>query len=305
MLLSSSEIPRGITVWCPWRLSCGILWLQKFIASGSIILRSISGNTNPADVGTKRLSAGRMKSLTAVWACSKIRLVHVGRLWWHWQGFCEGAEHPSALSLLQLQGCEADVSESGWNTMLIIFVLGLVMILPMVFHDPLSPWIGLQWSHQGPCKRWHFWAPGTTNSDAMRMMISILWSSNMPPPTQGCLFWRQLLITFSTWNLVTGGNADMDVQSMPQKACWLLRGRQTDPLWAETRCLAWGDAGVQKPRSCGKICCEPDDTQREQYLDRCGPALASGDCDPDPQSDGQSRASFQHWITGCRHHQRK
>jgi len=52
--------------WAGFNLSCRVLWLQNLIASGSIILRSISGHTNPADIGTKRLSAGRMKSLMSV-----------------------------------------------------------------------------------------------------------------------------------------------------------------------------------------------------------------------------------------------
>ena len=47
-------------------LSCRILWLQSLISAGTIRLCSVSGNINPADIGTKRLSAPRLKSPMAV-----------------------------------------------------------------------------------------------------------------------------------------------------------------------------------------------------------------------------------------------
>ena len=47
-------------------LSCRVLWLQALIASGTIRLCSVSGHVNPADIGTKRLSAARLRSLMAV-----------------------------------------------------------------------------------------------------------------------------------------------------------------------------------------------------------------------------------------------
>ena len=47
-------------------LSCRVLWLQALIANGAIRLCSVSGHVNPADIGTKRLSAARLRSLMAI-----------------------------------------------------------------------------------------------------------------------------------------------------------------------------------------------------------------------------------------------
>eukprot|EP00435_Cladocopium_sp_Y103_P034780 s2111_g9.t1 len=43
-------------------LSCRILWLQDLICNGVIKLCAIAGAMNPADIGTKRLPANRMRS---------------------------------------------------------------------------------------------------------------------------------------------------------------------------------------------------------------------------------------------------
>ena len=44
-------------------LSCRILWLQQLISDGVIRLGVVAGSTNPADIGTKRLPNGRLRSL--------------------------------------------------------------------------------------------------------------------------------------------------------------------------------------------------------------------------------------------------
>ena len=43
--------------------SCCILWLQQLISDGVIRLGVVAGSTNPADIGTKRLPNGRLRSL--------------------------------------------------------------------------------------------------------------------------------------------------------------------------------------------------------------------------------------------------
>ena len=116
-------------------LSCRILWLQGLIASGVIRLCSVSGHTNPADLGTKRLSASRLRSLMAV-----LGLFNTST------GALEGCDDPGrvflrkqnvrallcALSLLQLQGCEDAASSSTWTTFWFTLLLGLMMMLPLV-----------------------------------------------------------------------------------------------------------------------------------------------------------------------------
>ena len=45
-------------------LSCkSLLWLQERMADGSLVVSPVSGTTNPADIGTKRLNVNRMKAL--------------------------------------------------------------------------------------------------------------------------------------------------------------------------------------------------------------------------------------------------
>ena len=44
-------------------LSCRILWLQQLIAHGTICSAAVSGHSNPADIGRKRLGCSRMRSL--------------------------------------------------------------------------------------------------------------------------------------------------------------------------------------------------------------------------------------------------
>ena len=44
-------------------LSCRSLWLQERMADGSLVVSPVSGTTNPADIGTKRLNVNRMKAL--------------------------------------------------------------------------------------------------------------------------------------------------------------------------------------------------------------------------------------------------
>ena len=44
-------------------LSCKSLWLQERMADGSLVVGPVSGTTNPADIGTKRLNVNRMRAL--------------------------------------------------------------------------------------------------------------------------------------------------------------------------------------------------------------------------------------------------
>ena len=119
-------------------LSCRVLWLQNLIANGTNILRSVSGHTNPADIGTKRLNAGRMRSLMSILG-----------LYNHTIGSLEGCDDPGrvftrrqtqnirsllcALSLLQLQGCDQiDTADISWSVILTTMVIGLVLVFPLV-----------------------------------------------------------------------------------------------------------------------------------------------------------------------------
>ena len=47
-------------------LSCRILWLQDHINGGHMRLAAIAGSLSPADIGTRRLPSGRLKSLVAL-----------------------------------------------------------------------------------------------------------------------------------------------------------------------------------------------------------------------------------------------
>ena len=108
--------------------SCRVLRLQNLIASGGIVLRSVSGHTNPADIGTKRLSVGRMKSLMSI------------------LGSFNGSDDPGkvfskrqsirsllcGLSLLQLQGCESDIVSDNWSLIVWTFMIGLLMLMPLI-----------------------------------------------------------------------------------------------------------------------------------------------------------------------------
>ena len=47
-------------------LSCRIWWLQQLVACGTVNIAAVSGHSNPADIGTKRLGCSRVRSLMAV-----------------------------------------------------------------------------------------------------------------------------------------------------------------------------------------------------------------------------------------------
>ena len=44
-------------------LSCRILWMQDLVMEKRLLVRSVMGALNPADIATKRLSAARLESL--------------------------------------------------------------------------------------------------------------------------------------------------------------------------------------------------------------------------------------------------
>ena len=91
-------------------------------------MSAVSGNVNPADIGTKRLTAGRLKSLMSLLGMYNMTTNVV-----------EGSDDPgrivikkqsvraiiSALSLLQLQGCDGDFNdpENSWMLVLICFLV--------------------------------------------------------------------------------------------------------------------------------------------------------------------------------------
>ena len=107
-------------------LSFRILWLQDMVGNGMLKLCSISGHSNPADIGTKRLAAARMRSLMGLLG-----------LYNRSNGCLEGADNPGrvfvrrvnhralagALSLIQLhlQGCDSTL-EGGNNNIFVLLV---------------------------------------------------------------------------------------------------------------------------------------------------------------------------------------
>ena len=108
-------------------LSCRILWLQDMVGNGMLKLCSISGHSNPADIGTKRLAAPRMRSLMSLLG------LYNGS-----NGCLEGADDPGrvfvgrvnhralagALGLIQLhlQRCDSTL-EDGCNLFILLFTL--------------------------------------------------------------------------------------------------------------------------------------------------------------------------------------
>ena len=124
-------------------LSCRILWLQQLIANGTICVAAVSGHSNPADIGTKRLGCSRMRSLMAVLGVYNQTTQSV-----------EGSDDPgrvfvrklnirtliSALSLLQLQGCDLDGPDetSSWFKFACTAVVGVFLLLPWIFPNMFS-----------------------------------------------------------------------------------------------------------------------------------------------------------------------
>ena len=111
-------------------LSCRVLWMQQLVASGELKLGSVPGNENPADIGAKRLPVSRMRSLMGVLGIFNVS-----------NGLVEGSDDPggifkkkkqnvmailSALSLLQIQGCET--AEPSWGVMMFTAVIGFVIL---------------------------------------------------------------------------------------------------------------------------------------------------------------------------------
>eukprot|EP00435_Cladocopium_sp_Y103_P005965 s3568_g1.t3 len=113
-------------------LSCRILWMQALVETGFVKLSSIAGSMNPADIGTKRLAAPRMRSLMATLG---IYNTHTGNV--------EGCDDPagiyrkkgnmvgrlvailSVLSLQQVQGCQPDNHDGDVSPSLVVISLAL------------------------------------------------------------------------------------------------------------------------------------------------------------------------------------
>ena len=108
-------------------LNCRILWLQDMVGNGMLKLCSISGHSNPAYIGTKRLAAPKMRSLMSLLG-----------LYNRSNGCLEGGDDPGrgfvrrvnhralagALSLIQLhlQGCDSTLEGSD-NIFILLFTL--------------------------------------------------------------------------------------------------------------------------------------------------------------------------------------
>ena len=93
--------------------SCRILWLQDHINGGHMRLVAIAGSLNPADIGTKRLPCGSLKSLMALLgmfnttAAQKIPVAFSKR------------NILGLTSLISLKGCDEDTT-SNPSQMLVI-----------------------------------------------------------------------------------------------------------------------------------------------------------------------------------------
>ena len=117
-------------------LSCRILWLQDLINGGSIKLCTVAGAMNPADIGTKRLPAARMRSLMSLLGMYDTST-----------GAIEGSDDPgrlfqkkhhvmmilSALGLLQMKGCDEvgadEASGTSYGMMVSTLVLGFIFLV--------------------------------------------------------------------------------------------------------------------------------------------------------------------------------
>ena len=115
-------------------LSCRILWLQALVETGTVKLSSIAGSMNPADVGTKRLPAPRMRSLMSTLGMYNVQT-----------GSLEGADDPagifkkkgnvvgqiaailSVLSLHQVQGCHLDDGDNTDEPSLGLVIFSLML----------------------------------------------------------------------------------------------------------------------------------------------------------------------------------
>eukprot|EP00435_Cladocopium_sp_Y103_P042074 s4054_g11.t1 len=119
-------------MWC-WSSSTFVL--QALVETGAVRLSSIAGSMNPADVGTKRLPAPRMRSLMPTLGMYNVQT-----------GNLEGADDPagsykkkgnvvgqiaailSVLSLHQVQGCQPGSHDDGGDaspSSLVVFTLML------------------------------------------------------------------------------------------------------------------------------------------------------------------------------------
>ena len=120
-------------------LSCRILWMQDLVMEKRLLVRSVMGALNPADIATKRLSAARLESLCyflGIWRGNNLEGAHdPGNLFRHvtsqrQQGHSQAQINLliSALSVLtQLQGCDAMDSLASFNAIfLFTWLLGLL-----------------------------------------------------------------------------------------------------------------------------------------------------------------------------------
>ena len=70
---------RGVGKVC--HLSCRSLWLRERMADGSLVVSPVSGTTNPADIGTKRLNVNRMSGLMFLLGMfDSVNSCHVGEI---------------------------------------------------------------------------------------------------------------------------------------------------------------------------------------------------------------------------------
>eukprot|EP00435_Cladocopium_sp_Y103_P070046 s334_g34.t1 len=128
--------PRSWALATPELPSVVVAGFDLWWSSETLQCERLSGHVNPADIGTKRLSSSRLRSLMSVLG-----------LFNHSADSLEGSDDPGhvfvkrrnvrallcALSLLNLKGCSGDSSaDHYWNLMAFTMVLGLVMLLPLI-----------------------------------------------------------------------------------------------------------------------------------------------------------------------------
>eukprot|EP00435_Cladocopium_sp_Y103_P052166 s396_g16.t1 len=125
-------------------LSCRILWLQALVQSGMVHLSAVAGSLNPADVGTRRMPAARLRSLMAILGLYNMHL-----------GCLEGSDDPgrifshrqhnvvavlSALGLSQMQGCQDSEQRDSQheNSAWVMFATGFLGLATFLFCSWIS-----------------------------------------------------------------------------------------------------------------------------------------------------------------------
>eukprot|EP00435_Cladocopium_sp_Y103_P039875 s2813_g10.t1 len=181
--------------------SCGCK-LQQLISSGVVSVVAVSGHSNPEDIGAKRLSRSRMRSLMAVLGIYTVETQHArrhdgrilvpkyrtelgdARSTGEQQRSGEGQEKwllclatlVSALGLLQLHGCDpvAAKVDTSWLAIFFTVLLGLMFLLPWMWSQMCHrevPMAGIQNDVQEPVAATHF--AGAAQEDDVQELVAI------------------------------------------------------------------------------------------------------------------------------------